>query len=92
VATAEKAGVGGTQFATVFLHYFNGADMRLFELFEAKTHKKKIVPSTSDMQKGSNPIAVAHQKLSGMGAGWHKDKKRADKYGDKKHKNADSDE
>ena len=65
--------------------------MRLFELFEAKTHKKKIVPSTSDMQKGSNPIAVAHQKLGGMGAGWHKDKKRADKYGDKKHKKSDLD-
>jgi len=58
--------------------------MRLFELFEAKQDKKKV-PATT-------PRNLVAKNAKSSGAGQHKDKKRADKSGDKKHKNADFDE
>jgi hypothetical protein len=62
--------------------------MKIYELFEASAKKasKIVIPTT----KPRNPVA-ANSRITAGGAGAHKNKKRAQKQGDTKHRNTDQD-
>ncbi len=64
--------------------FYIGMNMRLIELFEAKTDKK-VVSSTTPRN-----FVAKNAKMGG--AGKHKDKKRDAKQGVSKHKNSQIDE
>jgi hypothetical protein len=76
-----KKQASGANNSLLFAPLFYGAAMRLFELFEAKTDKKKV-PATT-------PRNFVAKNAKTSGAGSHSDKKFNRK---EKHKNTNSDE